>query len=119
MVSEEDQKTARGTVVPTNALALMVQTELKLDPHSGITVIRRALRASGRAEPRRPTAWFPPARPYGAQGSHSLDRRGMTLKRQEAGRHLQRNHDQFRGIDIDGASTRRAVGLGNWRARLT
>ena len=44
MVSEEDQKTIWGIVFPTNALALMVQTELKLDPHSGITVIFRSKR---------------------------------------------------------------------------
>jgi transposase len=42
--SEEDQKTVWGTVFPTNALALMVQTELKLDPHSGVTVVFRSKR---------------------------------------------------------------------------
>ena len=44
VVSEADQKTVRGTVFPTNALALMVQTELKLDPHSGVTVVFRSRR---------------------------------------------------------------------------
>ena len=44
MVSEEDQKTIRGIVFPTNALALIVQTELKLDPHSGVTVVFRSKR---------------------------------------------------------------------------
>jgi len=42
--SEADQKTARGAVFPTNALALLVQTELKLDPHSGVTVVFRSRR---------------------------------------------------------------------------
>ena len=44
MVSEEDQKTIRGISFPTNALALIVQTELKLDPHSGVTVVFRSKR---------------------------------------------------------------------------
>ena len=44
MVSEADQKTAWGAVFPTNALALIVQTELKLDPHSGVTVVFRSKR---------------------------------------------------------------------------
>ena len=44
MASEEDQKTIWGIVFPTNALALMVQTEVKLDPHCGITVIFRSKR---------------------------------------------------------------------------
>lgn len=44
MVSEADRKTIRGIVFPPNALALMVQTELKLDPHSGVTVVFRSKR---------------------------------------------------------------------------
>jgi len=44
--SEADQKTARGAVFPTNALALLVQTELKLDPHSGVTVVFRSRRGA-------------------------------------------------------------------------
>ena len=44
VVSEADQKTVWGTVFPTNALALMVQAELKLDPHSGVTVVFRSKR---------------------------------------------------------------------------
>jgi len=44
VVSEADQKTVRRTVFPTNALALMGQTELKLDPHSGVTVVFRSRR---------------------------------------------------------------------------
>jgi transposase len=42
--SEAGQKTIRWIVFPTNALALLVQTELKLDPHSGITVVFRSKR---------------------------------------------------------------------------
>ena len=44
MGSEAGQKTIRWIVSPTNALALLVQTELKLDPHSGITVVFRSKR---------------------------------------------------------------------------
>jgi hypothetical protein len=39
--SEEDQKPIREIVFPTNALALIVQSELMLDPHSGVTVVNR------------------------------------------------------------------------------
>ena len=42
--SEADQKTVRVTVFPTNALALLVQSALKLDPHSGLTVVFRSKR---------------------------------------------------------------------------
>ncbi|EKX55671.1 Mobile element protein [Rhodobacter sp. AKP1] len=44
MVSEEDQKTIRWIVFPTNGLTAKVQNELKLDPHSGLTVIFRSRR---------------------------------------------------------------------------
>ena len=61
VAGEADQKTVRvrakaidpgdrltcEVVFPTNALALMVQTELKLDPHSGINVIFRSKRGTG------------------------------------------------------------------------
>ena len=72
MVSEEDQKTIRGIAFPTNALALIVQTELKLDPHSGVTVVFRSkrgdrlkilvwvshVRATGPSERRSGRHWF-------------------------------------------------------------
>ena len=44
MGREAGQRTIRRIVFPTNALALLVQTELKLDPHSGITVVFRSRR---------------------------------------------------------------------------
>jgi len=42
--SQADQKTIQWIVFPTNALALIVQTELKLDPHSGVTIVFRSKR---------------------------------------------------------------------------
>ena len=48
ITSDEDQKTVQETVFRTNALALMVQSDLKLGPHSGITVIVRSKRGDCR-----------------------------------------------------------------------
>jgi transposase len=43
--SEEGQKTVRGTVFPTNGLALAVQEMLGLDPFCGAVFVFRAKRA--------------------------------------------------------------------------